>query len=89
MNTDEATCGIAAAESVKLSVKWTEADIYATFMSVSVFCNFGDFFVTCIAKTLPRIYLSLRAITAVTAVCGGKAARAYLRSAKNRRNVDL
>ena len=55
-----------------LSGKRTEADIYATFMSVSVFCNFGDFFVTCIAKTLPRIYLSLRAITAVTAVCGGK-----------------
>ena len=89
MNTDEANGGIAAAASGKLSGKRTEADIYATFMSVSVFCNFGDFFVTCIAKTLPRIYLSLRAITAVTAVCGGKAARAYLRRAKNRRNVDL
>lgn len=37
MNTDEATGGIAATASGKLSGKRTEADIYATFMSVSVF----------------------------------------------------
>ena len=81
MNTDEATGGIAAAASGKLSGKRTEADIYATFMSVSVFCNFGDFFVTCIAKTLPRIYLSLRAITAVTAGVWGEEAGAEARYA--------
>ena len=40
MNTDEATGGIAAAASGKLSGKRTEADIYATFMSVSVFLQF-------------------------------------------------
>ena len=44
MNTDEATGGIAAAASGKLSGKRTEADIYATFMSVSVlFAQHGRF----------------------------------------------
>ena len=74
MNTDEATCGIAATASGKLSGKRTEYTPACLCLSL-FFCNFGDFFVTCIAKTLPRIYLSLRAITAVTAVCGGKRPR--------------